>query len=80
MKNLIFQEERIKESAKYIKSNGRATVEELCAKFSVSPATIRRDLSLIEKNITYEELTVVQYTCALCFEGFIKQCNGDWWY
>ncbi len=46
----MFQEERIKKIVNFIKSHGRATVDELSRKFNVSPVTVRRDLILIEKN------------------------------
>jgi len=46
----MFVEERISEIARYIQTNGRATIEELSKKFKVSEVTIRRDLKLIERN------------------------------
>lgn len=45
----MFAEERKKSIVDYVNTNVKATVEELCDLFSVSPATIRNDLRELEE-------------------------------
>lgn len=47
--NSMFAEERKKSIVDYVNRNIKATVEELCDLFSVSPATIRNDLRELEE-------------------------------
>ena len=46
----LFQHERINKILNYIRLKGRGTVDELAKKFTVTKATIRRDLTFIENN------------------------------
>ncbi len=48
-RDAIFAELRQQEIVNIVNSNGRATVNELCKHFSVSPATIRTDLNELER-------------------------------
>ncbi len=45
----MFSEERQRHIFEYIRKNRRATLAELCERFSVSPATMRNDLDEIQK-------------------------------
>lgn len=45
----MFAEERQRHIFEHIRKNRRATLTELCEKFSVSPATMRNDLDEIQK-------------------------------
>lgn len=47
--NAVFTEIRRRELLELVNTRGRITVNELCEKFSVSPATIRSDLNELEK-------------------------------
>ena len=47
--NSMFAEERKKSIVDHVNKNIKATVEELCDLFSVSPATIRNDLRELEE-------------------------------
>lgn len=47
--NSIFAEERKKLIVDFINMNIKATVDELCSQFSVSPATVRNDLRDLEE-------------------------------
>ena len=46
---VMFAELRRQEIVQQLQKLGKITVEELCALFSVSPATIRNDLTELEK-------------------------------
>ena len=48
-RDAIFAEIRKQEIVDMVNSNGRATVNELCTYFNVSPATIRTDLNELER-------------------------------
>lgn len=45
----LFAEERKRRIAVYVKEHGRVTVADLCAEFSVSPATMRNDLQVLHE-------------------------------
>lgn len=45
----VFSEERRQEISRLVKTEGKVTVYELCQRFSVSPATVRTDLTELEK-------------------------------
>lgn len=47
--NGLFAEERKRRIALYVKDRGRVTVADLCAEFSVSPATMRNDLQVLHE-------------------------------
>ncbi len=47
--DMIFAEERHSQILTMLKKRGKLLVNELCDEFSVSPATIRNDLNLLEK-------------------------------
>lgn len=46
----IYAELRKREICSLLRSNGQVSVEELCARFLMSPATIRNDLSELERS------------------------------
>ena len=46
--------ERQEQLQKFVEENGRITVEQICAQFSVSPATARRDLEALAEQGTVE--------------------------
>ncbi len=45
----LFAEERKRRIAIYVKQHGKVSVNELCAEFSVSPATMRNDLQVLHE-------------------------------
>lgn len=45
----MFAEERKSAIANYIRDNRKSTVSELCKMFKVSPATIRNDLTELDR-------------------------------
>ena len=47
MEKALFQEERLRLMAEYIRTNGRADVGELSEKFDVSKVTVRRDIDIL---------------------------------